>query len=310
MRDDRMDWEHRLKEPPFMEPMFTEKLRTNVRRRLTESQRGPARSFRGIRGAGGLLAAFVCLGLVIFWSASAFQPAAPVPELRPSYYKDGNLLLQVFPDPELKAGRSYGYIFSFAELGFEAVNKTMAIEAVHLATGRRETVVKPYVLTPEVLAGISFARYTAFSAMPLEGYWRYEVLLDGELYADVILDVGEPSWEATGTFDAGSYKMTGIDGKVGFIDPGFVAGQPNKYMWHFWGNEEELDGRFEVLAVKQGSMELVPVFEADSLGGENNGANRHLPSSMILPEPGHWRLLPYVNGKLIDSIVVEVEKGT
>lgn len=310
MSDDRIKWEHRLKELPLREPMFTEELRMNVRRRLAAAQQGSYRVFGGIRGAAGLLAVFACLGLVFFWAASAFQQAAPVPELRQSYYKDGNLLLQVFPDPELKAGQSYGYIFSFAELGLEAVNKTMAIEAVHLATGRRETIVKPHVLTPEILAGISFDRYTVFSALPLEGYWRYEVLLEGEFYADVIFDVGEPSWEAAGTFDAENYTMTGIEGKVGFINPGFVAGQPNKYMWHFWGNEEELDGRFEVLAVKQGSKELVPVFEADSLGGEHNGANRHLPSSMTLPEPGLWRLLPYVDGKLIESIVVEVEKGT
>lgn len=305
MSEERFKWENQLKEPPFAEPAFNEELRMNVRRRLDASKRGQTRSFRSIAGA---LAIIICLGIVIFWAASTPRLFEPTPELRQSHYKDGRLLLQVFPDPELKAGQSYGYIFSFAELGVEAEGKTLSIEAVHQATDRRETVVKPYVLSSEVLVNTSFERYTAFVTLPLEGLWQLEVLVDGTFYADAIVNVDSPSWEPSGTFTAENTELTGVEGKVGIIDPGFIAGLPNKYMWHFWGSEEELDGRFEVLAVKQGSQEMIPVFEAGSLGGEIRGAARHLPSGMSLPEPGLWRLLPYVDGKLIESIVVQVKK--
>ncbi|CAN7615333.1 hypothetical protein LJR153_004610 [Paenibacillus sp. LjRoot153] len=46
---------------------------------------------------------------------------------------------------------------------------------------------------------------------------------------------------------------------------------------------------------------------ANALGAANNGADRHLPTMMILPEKGRWRLLPYVHGRLLHSIVVDVK---
>lgn len=305
MSEERVNWENRLKEPPFAEAKFSEELRMNVRRRLDAPKRGQSRSFRRLAGTLGVM---IGLGIAIFWAASTPQLIEPAAEPRQTYYKDGRQLLQVFPDPEMKAGQTYGYIFSFAELGVEEEGKTLAIEAVHLATDRRETVIKPYVLTPEALANTSFERYTASFALPLEGFWQFEVLVDGTFYADAIVSVGQASWEPSGTFAAENYEMTGVEGKVGFINPGFIAGHTNKYMWHFWGSDEALGGRFEVLAVKQGSHEIIPVFEADSMGGANNGATRHMPSGMSLPEPGLWRLLPYVDGKLIESIVVDVKK--
>ena len=35
-------------------------------------------------------------------------------------------------------------------------------------------------------------------------------------------------------------KMQGVERKLGLLGPEFVAGIPNKHMWHFWGTKEEL----------------------------------------------------------------------
>ncbi|UNK19695.1 hypothetical protein MNQ98_06600 [Paenibacillus sp. N3/727] len=38
-----------------------------------------------------------------------------------------------------------------------------------------------------------------------------------------------------------THKETGVENQLGFIHPGFQAAQSNKYMWHFWGRDEELN---------------------------------------------------------------------
>ncbi|WP_228548266.1 hypothetical protein [Sporosarcina obsidiansis] len=42
------------------------------------------------------------------------------------------------------------------------------------------------------------------------------------------------------------------------------------------------------------------------LGGENNGADAHTPSTVKIPEAGEWAILLYVDGKLFDTLVYEI----
>ncbi|OXM14856.1 hypothetical protein [Paenibacillus herberti] len=69
---------------------------------------------------------------------------------------------------------------------------------------------------------------------------------------------------------------------------------------------------FEIKAIKKGSKEMVTVLSTIDQGIKNpfagpiNGADKHVSTSVRLPEPGIWRLMPYVDGKLIDSIVIKV----
>jgi hypothetical protein len=112
----------------------------------------------------------------------------------------------------------------------------------------------------------------------------------------------------TEKFEAGSYTMLGIENKVGFIFAPFIAGEDQKYMWHFWGQEEELEGEFVVKGTNVNSGETVDVFRAQSLGGPHNGADAALPSLMSLPESGEWQLDAIIGGEHFGTITVEVEE--
>ncbi|TLS50120.1 hypothetical protein EMG79_27620 [Klebsiella pneumoniae] len=105
-------------------------------------------------------------------------------------------------------------------------------------------------------------------------------------------------------------EMQGIEGKMGLLGPEFVAGKPNKHMWHFWGSAKELSGKFRAEAVNLATGEKVNPFPLDfpaPIGGPNNGADGHVPSSIELPEAGTWRLDAYFDDKLFTSIVIEVK---
>ncbi len=112
----------------------------------------------------------------------------------------------------------------------------------------------------------------------------------------------------TEKFEAGSYTMLGIEDKVGFIYAPFIAGEKQKYMWHFWGEKEELKGEFLVKGTHVESGETVEVFEAQSLTGPHNGADAAVPSLMSLPESGEWRLDTSIGGEHFGTITVQVKE--
>jgi hypothetical protein len=119
------------------------------------------------------------------------------------------------------------------------------------------------------------------------------------------------------TFMSGDRKMVGVQGNIGILGPDFIADKVNKYMWHFWGTNEELSQKpFRVEAIELQTGKKHPAFvidaggqvwERDGLGGPNNGADAHLPSSMVLPSSGLWQLNAYLGGKLKGSIIVDVK---
>jgi hypothetical protein len=102
------------------------------------------------------------------------------------------------------------------------------------------------------------------------------------------------------------YKVRGEEGHFGFLDAPFVAGKKQKYMWYFWGEPSEFVGKqLRVTGVKKGTDQEIQVLNA-SLGGQNRSATAHVPSEMLLPTPGLWRLNIYVGDKLLGNIVVDV----
>lgn len=79
-------------------------------------------------------------------------------------------------------------------------------------------------------------------------------------------------------------------------------------MWHFWGNEDELIGEFEVLATHENSdeaLEIVPKSRISTVS-PNNGANQHIPTNMTLSKSGMWKLDAYIGEKLFGSVYVKV----
>jgi hypothetical protein len=226
--------------------------------------------------------------------------------VRYEYVRDGVRLFTINPDPQLSAGKTYGYMINFTAPFDQFEGKILTIRAIHKETGMVVTAT-PHIIIERSSGYSSLDRFTTSFGLPLSGLWRYEVELSGILYGDAVLSMAEPSWEVSPLFTSGTYQLRGIPNKVGFIDAGFIAGKSNKYLWHFWGSEYELNGNFKVKALKKGTHQLIDVFSADYLGGKNNGADHSIPSSMSLPTSGRWQLLAYMNDQLFGSIVIDVK---
>lgn len=127
------------------------------------------------------------------------------------------------------------------------------------------------------------------------------------------------------SFMSESQTMIGIQGNIGLLGPDFIAEKENKYMWHFWGTEDEINQQpFRVEAIDLNTNKKIQTLLSDAgtkneqlvweyngeLGGPNNGANAHLPSNMVLPSSGLWQLNAYLGGKLKGSIIVDVKHST
>ncbi|MFC4408955.1 hypothetical protein ACFOZY_00755 [Chungangia koreensis] len=128
-------------------------------------------------------------------------------------------------------------------------------------------------------------------------------------------EVIQDNWKESPLFESGSYTMIGEEGRVGFIYEGsevdkFYPNKTQKYMWHFWGNEDELIGDFEVLGTHENSdEELVIVSKTNNTSlSPNNGADQHFPTNMMLPKSGLWKLDAYIGERLFGSVYVKVHK--
>ncbi|MDQ0970777.1 hypothetical protein QFZ31_000655 [Neobacillus niacini] len=112
-------------------------------------------------------------------------------ENRDVYIKDGKVLLLVAPDPSLSAGKPYGYLFHFTAPFETFKGKELAIYAYHKDSGEKITGLSPEIIKEPSTGYSTLERFTATFSVPKSGVWRYEVLLDGEFYADVVLAVKE-----------------------------------------------------------------------------------------------------------------------
>ena len=125
---------------------------------------------------------------------------------------------------------------------------------------------------------------------------------------------GAEDWEESPMFQVNDYQMIGEEGRLGFIydnteETKFYPDKTQKYMWHFWGNEDELKGELKVIAFHKESGEQVTVLEGRPLAGPNNGADRHVPSNMSLPKKGLWKLEAYIGDQLFGTVFVKVYEG-
>lgn len=110
-------------------------------------------------------------------------------ELRNEYVEDGNVLLSVAPDPDLSAGKPYGYLFHFTETLETFKGKELAIYAYHKETGEKITGLSPEIIKEPSPGYSTLERFITTFSVPKSGLWRYEVVLDGNFYADVVLTV-------------------------------------------------------------------------------------------------------------------------
>ena len=123
----------------------------------------------------------------------------------------------------------------------------------------------------------------------------------------------------------GEYLLIGEEGKVGFlvgsgkkgevVEEKIIANKANKYMWHFWGDKDSISGDFKVVGTdKEGKEHPVLISGDDTVWkysntsiSPNNGADSHIPSNMVFPTSGLWKLEIYFNEKLFGEIVINVE---
>lgn len=120
------------------------------------------------------------------------------------------------------------------------------------------------------------------------------------------------NWNESSLFESGGYTMIGEEGRLGFIyDDGeevrFYPNKVQKYMWHFWGEEQELEGELKVVATHGIEDEEIYV-TGGVLGAANNGADKHAPSNMSLPISGIWKLDAYIGESLFGSVYVKVHE--
>lgn len=237
-------------------------------------------------------------------------------EARQAYTVDGAVLWNVFPGGELEAGQAIGALWMIHKPFDEMSGHRIQIFATHQQTGL-QLVELPEITLEETNRKqfeyyfpeeeTSYTRIVSDMAMPLEGKWRFEMQLDGAYFGDAIVELKGSDWELSPTFSSGSYTMTGVEKKLGIINPGFIAGQGNKYMWHFWGQEEQVTGDLIIYGINQSAGELVELFTGRLYPGSLNGADASQPSSLTLPTAGKWSLIAVINNRWFDSIVVQAE---
>lgn len=136
-----------------------------------------------------------------------------------------------------------------------------------------------------------------------------------EQKADAVTKVEnkEERWEQSSLFKSGVYTMIGEEGRLGFIYDDrevdrFYPNKTQKYMWHFWGDETELGGRFKVIATNQDDGEQVLLAETIQLTGPINEADRSHHTHMSLPKIGMWKMDAYIDEELFGTVYVEAHK--
>lgn len=125
-------------------------------------------------------------------------------------------------------------------------------------------------------------------------------------------EIQADTWEQSPLFKGGNYSMLGIKDAIGFIydeneQSRFYANKENKYMWHIWFGDRQAR-TLTVKATHQESNEERILIDAQVLGGPNNGADAHLPSSMSLPRSGMWKLDTSIDGDIFETIYVKVHE--
>ena len=241
-------------------------------------------------------------------------------KVRNEYSRNGKVLFSVFPDPNLSAGKPFGYMFSFKEPFVTYEGKEIEIYAIHKETGERINVLPSEKVTDPSLGYSSLGRFTTSLIVPKGGLWKYEVFFDKKFYGDVVLSVGDiPAFVQTSDLEMINWNrkavnlsnnILGNENKSGVIGADMPSININqKWMWHLWGIENPKETELTVVGFHRETGTIHQILTTGwsiGLGGENNGADAHTPSSVNIPTAGEWAILLYVEGKLFDVLVYNI----
>ncbi|PAD66363.1 hypothetical protein CHH83_24375 [Bacillus sp. 7586-K] len=105
--------------------------------------------------------------------------------------------------------------------------------------------------------------------------------------------------------------IIGNEGKSGVIGADTPSLDGQKWMWHLWGVDDPSKSTMTVVGYHK-ETETVHQILTDgwttSLGAKQNGADAHIPSSVKIPKPGEWAILLYVDNKLFDLLVYDINE--
>ncbi|MCA1320990.1 hypothetical protein LC085_13795 [Bacillus tianshenii] len=118
-------------------------------------------------------------------------------------------------------------------------------------------------------------------------------------------DIGLIDWNRTAEPFGGN--LVGNEKKSGVIGMDMPSLEGQKWMWHLWGTDAN---ELTVVGFHRETKTVHPLLLngtdwSTELGGENNGADQHIPSSVKVPERGEWAILLYTDGELFDILVYE-----
>lgn len=104
-------------------------------------------------------------------------------------------------------------------------------------------------------------------------------------------------------------NIIGNENKSGVIGADAPSLNGQKWMWHLWGIDNPTE--LTVVGYEKETSTIHPILTNGwtiGLGGANNGADAHAPSSVQIPEKGQWAILLYTNEKLFDILIYDINE--
>ena len=108
-----------------------------------------------------------------------------------------------------------------------------------------------------------------------------------------------------------NHNIIGNQNKSGIIGAEMPRLNGQKWMWHLWGINNPTNTKLTVVGYHKDTETVHQILTTGwtiELGGENNGADAHIPSSVKVPEQGEWAFLLYTNEELFDIIILEINE--
>jgi len=143
---------------------------------------------------------------------------------------------------------------------------------------------------------------------------------DEKVNEEIILPEGIPEFVQKSDFEKinwenkavefGNRGIIGNENKSGVIGADAPSLTSQKWMWHLWG--VPVGTEMTVVGFHRVAKEVHQILKwpewTIQMGGPNNGADAHAPSSVKIPETGEWAILLYIDGNLFDTLIFEINE--
>ncbi|GLC89522.1 hypothetical protein [Lysinibacillus piscis] len=122
-------------------------------------------------------------------------------------------------------------------------------------------------------------------------------------------DITAIDWDRKAVHFGNLNNIVGNKDKIGVIGADTPSLNTQKWMWHLWGDAIHEDTKLTVVGYHKASNEIYPLLVDGwhtTLGGPNNGANAHAPTSVKVPKAGDWAVLVYADNHYFDTLVYTI----